>query len=100
MPGSVAKFRKLGVEAGINRKMYTSSKIESYFRTFFLLSNHWSSNKIMSFMGIYAKTALLLSFRMFTISVDPELRWFIEIPILFYPNARTFIFLTSYSPKI
>ena len=73
--GIVAKFRKLGVEAGLTRKIYTSSKIESYIcTTFLLLSNHWSSGKIMSFMGLHAKMALLLSFRMFTISVDPESR--------------------------
>ena len=72
---SVAKFRKMGVEAGLTRKMYTSSKIESYIcTTFLLLSNHWSSDKTMYFMGIYAKKDLLLSLRMFTISVDPESR--------------------------
>ena len=78
----MAKFRKLGVEAGLTRTIYTSSKIESYIRTpFLLLSNHWSSGNIMSFMGLYAKMALLLSFRMFTIWVGPESRWSIVIPI-------------------
>ena len=59
--GIAAKFRKLGVEAGLRRKIYTSSKIESYIRTkFLLLSSHWSSGKIMSFMGLYAKNGLTI----------------------------------------
>ena len=107
---SVTKFRKFGGNGSLTDKIYTSSHNQNYIHnTVLWLPNQLPSNKSICFKGKYGKKktwqklALPTSFWMFTISVDPESRWFwiasssdmvniIPVPVISYLKNSSLIF--------
>ena len=71
----MTEFRKLGGIAGLTENSYILQKLKLHPNASFSLSNHWPSNKRMSFKGVYEKTDFTVhSFSMFTRPVGTESR--------------------------
>ena len=111
-PGE-AKFRKSDGIASLTEKTYTYSKNLDYIHTTVSsFSNHWQSNKSMSFEDKYEKKNLHypLFFRNVHKKCFPEPRWIqkapcpelgfmVAIPIIPYSKVRLLIFPTFYNPE-